>query len=427
MQKKELGQVWTPTAIADEMAHLLWKYTPNKKNALIIDPCSGPGTFAFALNKIPNFNYALSMYEIDKDLAKKSKTQLKKSETPGRVIFADFLTSEIPENTFDACIINPPYIRHELIDLADKDFYSDEVRRLVKFDVPKRSNLYVYFLFKAISLLIPGGILAAIIYDTLESTQYGKSAWEQIRSHMEVLESKKISAPFGKVMVDAHILILRKSPSTEKKKDIPKQSAETNLVKISNLLTCKRGTAFSPRASYLERLQGQNRGDGVVVRSSALHAVNAKPTHSLKKLPMIGTDLWEPDGKGIIFNYYLRTFPKFFYVANGERVSDNFICITSSTVPKEVCWLLLNSTPFKKRIYNAARAQGSGLRKLQVYTFRDVLVPDWNLASRKEVMLINKLAKELLSANVNIAEVQGKIDYLLGEMGKNATKFTKAL
>ena len=427
MQRKLLGQVWTPPDIADEMVKLLASNLPKKARFEILDPCSGPGTFAKALRSGLGHAFDLSMFEIDKNLVFQSREEKLKRGSTAKVNSGNFLTANFRGKSFDACIMNPPYVRHELLTKDEKLDYSNEILRLADFRVPQRSNLYIYFILKSLAILKPGGVMVAIIYDTLGTTQYGKIAWEYLRSRTEIIESRTVSAPFGKVMVDAQILVLRKIKQ-EPVIESPIRDEETKgMVCLGDLVTCKRGTAYSPRSEHLVKLTGKPGESGVIVRSASLKSVFAAPTHALRVPVSKDRSLWGPDGTGIIFNYYLREGPKFFMVTGDQRVSDNFICISSSTIPMEATWLLLNSTKYRDRIFESAGAQGSGLRKLQMYSFRDVMVPDWNLASPQEIHKVSALAKKLLSRNTSLLIAQGAIDDLLGGMEKNETEFTKAL
>lgn len=427
MTRKLLGQVWTPPEIAEEMVRLLASNLPKKPRYAILDPCSGPGTFAKALRSGLRKEFDLTMYEIDKNLVAQSKEEERQLGSTTKVNSGNFLTANFQGKPFDACIINPPYVRHELLTKEEKLEYSNEILRLADFKVPQRSNLYIYFIFKSLAILKPGGIMIAIIYDTLGTTQYGKIAWEYLRSRTEILESRTISAPFGKVMVDAQILVIRKNQPQPVIKRSTRSRATEGMVRLGDLVTCKRGTAYSPRVENLVKLIGRPSESGVIVRSASQKSVLAVATHELRVPVSKDRSLWESDGVGIIFNYYLREGPRFFMVTGDQRVSDNFICISSSTIPMEATWLILNSTKYRDRIFESAGAQGSGLRKLQVYSFRDVMVPDWNQALPQEIKAISVLAKKLLSQNTSLLIAQRAIDDLLGEMEKNETTFTKAL
>lgn len=155
--KKELGQVFTSALVADFMVGML----DLGSDARILDPCFGDGAFLAALSKRGFTN--VSGCEIDKELC----DYCRKKYPQFSLDCQNFLTED-SGRLFDGIIMNPPYIRHRRIDdLSRLGITRASLRKDPLFaPITSDSNLYMYFLVKAVSMLAPGGQLAAIFPDT---------------------------------------------------------------------------------------------------------------------------------------------------------------------------------------------------------------------------------------------------------------------
>jgi len=126
---KNLGQVFTPEFIVSEMLRL------RKNFGSVLEPCCGNGAF---LKHLPN----ATGIEIDNKF--KGKNIL-------NIDFFDYPT----DNKFDTIIGNPPYVRFQDIPKTTR-----QKLNLRNFD--KRTNLYLFFIEKAIKHLSPHGELIFI-------------------------------------------------------------------------------------------------------------------------------------------------------------------------------------------------------------------------------------------------------------------------
>lgn len=126
-----LGQVFTPDTVVDFMLAGIWNH-----DGAILEPSCGDGAF---LRRLPKGAIGL---EIDE------------AHCPPGAINADFFS--YPEsNKFDSIIGNPPYVRYQDIPEQTKVLLSKE-----HFD--GRSNLYLFFIEKAVRHLKDGGELVFI-------------------------------------------------------------------------------------------------------------------------------------------------------------------------------------------------------------------------------------------------------------------------
>ncbi len=126
-----LGQVFTPETIVDFMLGGVWNF-----DGAILEPSCGDGAF---LRKLPSGAIGL---------------ELDARHCPSGALCEDFFA--YPEsNKFDCIIGNPPYVRYQDILPATKALLRRE-----HFD--GRSNLYLFFIEKAVRHLNEGGELVFI-------------------------------------------------------------------------------------------------------------------------------------------------------------------------------------------------------------------------------------------------------------------------
>jgi adenine-specific DNA-methyltransferase len=128
---KNLGQVFTPHRIVAEMLQL------RKNHGSILEPSSGDGAF------IKNLEKTAIGIEIDSD-----------RYFDERVLNLDFFDYPI-ENKFNTIIGNPPYVRFQDIPAETKFKLNMKL-----FD--KRTNLYLFFIYKSIQHLSENGELIFI-------------------------------------------------------------------------------------------------------------------------------------------------------------------------------------------------------------------------------------------------------------------------
>nr|WP_315418996.1 Eco57I restriction-modification methylase domain-containing protein [uncultured Pedobacter sp.] len=118
-----------------------------------------------------------------------------------------------------------------------------------------------------------------------------------------------------------------------------------------------------------------------------------------------------------IFNYYLRNNVDFIYNPNNFLCSDNFYILNIKH--NELANLsILNSSFTRLSILSNSRSQGNGLRKIQLYEFKDVKVIDINKLSKQTLNKLELLGKELMDVDRyenGLKQVIEKIDLVLIE------------
>ena len=116
-----------------------------------------------------------------------------------------------------------------------------------------------------------------------------------------------------------------------------------------------------------------------------------------------------------IFNYYLRNNIDFIYNPNKHLASDNFYSVNIGQ--SELAYLaILNSSFTRINILNNSRSQGNGLRKIQLYEFKEIKVIDIKIISKKSINKLKVLGKSLMFSNrydKQQNEIINKIDSVL--------------
>jgi adenine-specific DNA-methyltransferase len=96
-----------------------------------------------------------------------------------------------------------------------------------------------------------------------------------------------------------------------------------------------------------------------------------------------------------IFNYYLRNNIDFIYNPHKFLSSDNFYILNIKD--NELAnFSILNSSFTRLNTLSKSRSQGNGLRKIQLYEFKEVKIIDLNKLSEPSIKKLELLGKELM-------------------------------
>lgn len=437
-KNSNLGQVWTPDAIAEYMAKKLFANLDGSRVNSILDPACGPATFSKALIAEKDKDFSLVSFDIDSRFTDYTNEINSRSDFSYSIVNQDYLLNENLINSFDAIIVNPPYIRHE--ELENKYRYAKYLERVYGENLDKRSNIFAYFLLKCVVDLKPNGVMCAIVYDALKETLYGKKTLKLIDKYAEIISIEHFETPFSDAIVDANILLIRKrvKPKIKNSKKIYKDNSD--FVPLNELLEIKRGISFIQRSIFIADKQDEfyNLSLPLFVKQGTLkgYLVKAdKRAYLFESYNNVSEDLlfWleqraelsNKKGKKlinksvtapIIFNYYIRNNPRHLLNVDEINVSDNFYSSTpKNNFPSEVAWLLLNSDLYLRKIVNSGRSQGSGLIKLQLFEYKGALVPDWNFLTKYQVEDILIIANELLKNNATKENVTERANAIIGK------------
>jgi len=418
--KIELGQVWTPPDIALEMAKYALDSMPNAKH--ILDPACGPATFSLALQKAGANSVELTCYDVDEAMEKNTASINRALGFSSVTSNKNYLTDHSLANRFDIVIMNPPYIRQELINKDLKDTCSRFFLQTLDESVDRRSNLFVLFMLKGLVDLAPNGILCAIVYDAVTQSGYGKKTLAILNRHADLLYSRPLLAPFDGVLVDAQIMVYRKRDIPLTKSSFDTHSYNDGLVTVDDLLKVKRGTSLPLRKAYLASPSDlyyekstpffikQAKLTGLLVNADERVYLGVREEslnegyQSWLKCRMAANNLSDkklaikPVCGAIAFNYYIRKAPRHLWNTKRIALADNFyVSNPSDDFSAEVAWLLLNSDIYMDRLIESARNQGNGLMKLQLYEYKQARVPDWRLLSNIEIESLSHAAISLIN------------------------------
>jgi len=78
----------------------------------------------------------------------------------------------------DIVVMNPPYVRQESIEPKKKEYYS------VRYGIDKKSDLYAYFLMRALRLVSETGVVSVISSDKWLETDYGVSVQGKLKDSL---------------------------------------------------------------------------------------------------------------------------------------------------------------------------------------------------------------------------------------------------
>ncbi len=438
-QRADLGQVWTPNGVALEMARNSLNAYPGIRN--VLDPACGPATFSRALHAAGATGIQLFCYDVDERMTGVTALANRELGFGGAVRLQDYLADTSLRGKFDLVIMNPPYIRHESIPTEVKDTCHKYLSFTLNGTISRRANLFALFLLKGLVDLAPGGILCAIVYDAITQASYGDKVLKLIERHAELISRKHVTAPFDGVLIDAQIVMYRKLSEPIKNKPQEPEVRNDLMVPISELLETRRGTGLPKRKIFLANPADPYYGDSepFFIKQARLSGLVIVPDHrayliesTSNRNSKIGDWLQQKANsnnmhdvklvhqgvKGpIAFNYYIRDAPRHLWNPTNVAISDNFyVSSTKDGVPPELAWFLLNSEQYLSRLLSAARNQGDGLSKLQLYEYKNVRVPDWRVLQGAEVRHLLQISSALIKENADYKAVRS-----------SATEFARVL
>jgi adenine-specific DNA-methyltransferase len=468
-----LGQVFTPSQIADEMSlKLMEGRAPTPIS--ILDPCVGPGTFLSALKRTGKLTASDKLVAFDVDAAMVEQAiKVLKVSSRAQIVAEDFLIAP-SKQLYDLAILNPPYIRQEWI--AEKQRYRHEFSKQWDLDVPGTSNLYVYFLAKVIQLLKPGGKFACIVYDSWQSTRYGQWLLAFIGRTCRDVEFQTVQQqPFDGHLIDAVVIYGTRRPEADEGDQeaiVMRRSSPFSGLKgflpIERLFVTRRGlrlkqadfflcelAEFEDRGAvpFVKKLPGHkgfnipnNHSEGALLVSQygsnaallrelkrRLKLAEQNPEQNVsiltwyKERPSAWFTHGTPPKAPIIFNYYLRNRPR--HINNNRIFSDNFYGLTPlvESAPLAAWIAVLNSSAACVEILSRARNQGSGLAKVQLFEYRQAAILNVADLGSRDQQILSKLGEKLLLGSADPTAVIAEIDNAIHDLAGYASLKRKSL
>lgn len=208
--RKALGQFFTPFKVASFMAD--WILGSQKKELSVLDPAAGFGVFERALNlKSKGKKIFFDLWEIDKKVSSKLSEIAIELGLKTELFEGDFLSGDWNKK-YDGIIANPPYYKHHFIKNKEALCQNICLKSHYKFSV--QTNIYCWFLIKALNLLADGGRLAYIVPSEFFNSNYGERVKSYLMQSGIILHLINInfeSCVFDNAMTTSVIILAEKS------------------------------------------------------------------------------------------------------------------------------------------------------------------------------------------------------------------------
>ena len=224
---RSLGSIYTPPDFAD----FLTQWAVQTCNQNVLDVGVGEGVFTFAIFKrlialgassvaaqSQVYGAEIDVKTYDRFLQKAAAQSLEF----GNIQFGDFFDLSFPQ--VDAITGNPPYVRRAYLTQTGVR----RIRRSVtesnpsvdEYGLNALTDLYVYFLLRAMPLLKPGGRLAVITADSWLNTAYGACFKEQLHGSFNIERLVSFDRKVFNASVKPVLILATKRPSKTSSKAI---------------------------------------------------------------------------------------------------------------------------------------------------------------------------------------------------------------
>ncbi|SHG51906.1 N-6 DNA Methylase [Fodinibius roseus] len=218
--QKLRGGYYTPLDLAEFMAKWVTKGDIKK----ILEPSSGDGNFFQALSRIVRDGepeIKVTGVELNKEEVEKSRERIKTlNNIQFEILNEDYLEWGLKSqnnNSFDAVIGNPPFIRYQYLPKEYQD-RAEKIFDLYNLKFTKHTNAWVPFVVQSFEMLNPGGRLAMILPSELMHVSHAQSLREYLGKNSEkilILDPKELW--FEDTLQGALILFAEKKKSAKDK------------------------------------------------------------------------------------------------------------------------------------------------------------------------------------------------------------------
>lgn len=198
--QKLRGGYYTPNALADYVSN--WALANGAQR--VLEPSCGDGSFIAAVARqtdtlAPAFLDGVELISAEAAQSDQTALQLRQRHIDVTIHNADFFDWIANENgtQWDAIIGNPPYIRYQYFDKAQRD-KAEKIFRQAHIPFTKRTNAWVPFVIASIAHLAPAGRLAMVLPSELMHIHHanGLRLWlEQEMTLIHIVHFRKIVFP----------------------------------------------------------------------------------------------------------------------------------------------------------------------------------------------------------------------------------------
>ena len=202
--RRRFAQFFTPPKVAN----LMTEWALGKRPASLLDPAAGMGVFIrTAQARRPDIH--ITAFEKDPVVLRaylSTQPDLRSLE----IIHGDFLTCDLLLS-FDAVLMNPPYLRHH--DMAYNFDIFSYFSRYYGVKISRLSNSYVLFTLKAVSALNVGGRASIIIPSEWMNANFGFALKDFLLSRhflREIIYFSNCSEIFDDALTTACVLLVER-------------------------------------------------------------------------------------------------------------------------------------------------------------------------------------------------------------------------
>lgn len=184
-ERRALGQFATPYDLATEIVSYGVSLLEDDEIDFL-EPSFGTGAFFSALQSIKCTKRIkrITGFEIDSEIYQKAISLW--NENYYDLICGDFLCSQY-DKQFNLVISNPPYVRHHLIDKAQKSDLIKKVKKETNISISGLAGLYCYFMLSAHKQLKPGAISGWLIPSEFMDINYGRAVKDYLLNSVHLL------------------------------------------------------------------------------------------------------------------------------------------------------------------------------------------------------------------------------------------------
>lgn len=216
-QQKLRGGYYTPLPIAE----LLMRWVLSQGARTLLEPSCGDGVFLRALHAhllaAPRLSrLTVDAVEIEAEEAAKSARESERLRACGveaRVIQHDifrWLTEDNAGRQWDAILGNPPYIRYQYFEKAQRDL-AEQVFQRAGVPFSRRTNAWASLVLACVTHLKPGGCLALVLPAELLYIQHAGGLRQLLEREMETITLLHIrEMVFPDVLQGVVLLLARK-------------------------------------------------------------------------------------------------------------------------------------------------------------------------------------------------------------------------
>lgn len=183
------------------------------------DPAFGSGIFFAVVNRlVPKTRVAdATVVELNDQRAAFAANLWKARGL--EVLNGNFLTA-MPETQWTFVLANPPYVRSQQLEDELKTVSADLIRDSIGIQVPKRANLFVYFVLSAHRWLAPGATAAWLLPADFMETTYAQVLRDYLTDRVQLVRVHSYDPTemrFENVRVAASVIIFKNEPPDQDK------------------------------------------------------------------------------------------------------------------------------------------------------------------------------------------------------------------